>query len=308
MRFELTVLGTSSAIPTKTRNLSAQVLNINEKLFLIDCGDGTQLHLKRSSLKVNRINHIFISHLHGDHFFGLIGLLSSMQLLGREKEMKIFGPPGLDKLIFNQLELTKGGLDFQLNFTELNVHKAKELVNASDFVISSFPVKHRVPCWGFLFREKKLPRNIKKHFAKQHEIPIEMFNKIKNEGADFTDKTGVTHKNEDITTKPPEPRSYAYTADTVYNPEMIQYFQGVDLLYHEATFGEDKIKEAKEKFHSTAKQAAGIARDANVGQLLIGHFSARYKDINPLLTEARSIFPNTIAAEDGMTCKVNRKK
>ncbi|MDZ7740361.1 MAG: ribonuclease Z [Bacteroidota bacterium] len=306
MRFELTVLGTSSAIPTKTRNLSAQVLNINEKLCLIDCADGTQLHLKRSALKTSRINNIFISHLHGDHFFGLIGLLSSMQLLGREKEMKIFGPAGLEDFLHDQLRLTNSAIDFPLRFHVLKEEQKEMLLHEPDFTVESFPVKHRIPCWGFVFRERELPRNIKKSFARKHNIPISKYNKIKEEGADFVDEKGIVYKNSDITLDPPRARSYAYAADTIYNPGMVEDVKGVDLLYHEATFAEDKIKEAKEKFHSTAKQAAMIAKAAGVKELLIGHFSARYKDISPLLTEARGIFQHTLAAEDGFIYKIHR--
>ncbi len=306
MRFELSVLGTSSAIPTKTRNLSAQVLNVNGKLCLIDCADGTQLHLKRSALKTSRINQIFISHLHGDHFFGLIGLLSSMQLLGREKEMRIFGPEGLEAFLHDQLRLTGAAIEFPLHFHVLKEGQCEMLLQEPDITVKSFPVKHRVPCWGFIFREKELPRNIKKNFARKHKIPIRMYNMIKDEGADFVDENGVVYKNSEITLDPPRARSYAYSADTIYNPQMVEFIKGVDLLYHEATFAEDKKKEAKEKFHSTAKQAAMIAKAADVRELLIGHFSARYKDVSPLLMEAQSIFPNTRAAEDGITYMISR--
>ena len=307
MRFEITVLGSSSALPTARRNLTSQVVNLNEKMFLVDCGDGTQIHLRRNNLKFTRINHIFISHLHGDHFFGLIGLLSSMQLLGRTKEMHIYCPPRLEQIINVQLEITDSHFTFPVHYHHLD-HSGEQLLHeAGDFYIKSFPVVHRIESWGFLFAEKQMPRNIRKSFAENHDIPYDQFDKIKG-GADYTDEKGIVHKNKDITLDPPEPRSYAFSSDTKYTESIVPFIQGADLLYHEATFTEDKLKEADEKYHSTAKQAAMIARKAGVGKLMIGHFSARYKSSQVLVDEAREVFPETFAAEDGKTYKIKQKK
>lgn len=307
MRFEISVLGSSSALPTAKRNLTAQVVNLNEKMFLVDCGDGTQIHLRRNNLKFTRINHILISHLHGDHFFGLIGLLSSMQLLGRTKDMHIYCPPRLEKIINVQLEITNSDFSFPVHYHHLD-HSGEQLLHeAGDFYIKSFPVEHRIESWGFLFAEKKMPRNIKKSFAENYEIPFDQFDKIKA-GEDFTDDKGVLHKNRDITLDPPEPRSYAFCSDTRYAESIVPFIQGVDLLYHEATFAEDKKKEATEKYHSTARQAAEIAGKAGAGKLMIGHFSARYKSSKLLVEEAREVFPETYAAEDGKTYKIKQKR
>jgi ribonuclease Z len=298
MRFEIKVLGSSSAMPTKTRNLSAQVLNINEKFFLIDCGEGTQIHLKRFGVKFTRINHIFISHLHGDHFFGLIGLLATLQLLGRQKEMQIFCPDELEPIIRNQLEASNTFISYPLVFIPLEEGVKDLILDKKDLQVYSFPLRHRIPTWGFLFTEKEQKRKLKKDFVARHNIPINQFENIK-EGADFTDENGVLYENRIMTKAPPKSRSFAYCSDTKYSPGIIDYFKGVDVLYHEATFAEDKIKEARDKFHSTARQAAEIAKGAEAGKLLIGHFSARYENVSVLLREAQAVFPNTIAVEDG---------
>ncbi len=305
MQFELKILGSSSALPTKNRNLSAQVLNINDKIMLIDCADGTQLHLKRFGIKFNRINYIFVSHLHGDHFFGLIGLISTSHLLGREKELNIFGPPELKEIINSQLKITGTDLLFPVVFNKLKEGESELILDRKDFTVKSFPMVHRIPAWGFVFREKYLPRNIKKSFAEKKQIPFDQFDKIKS-GEDFVDENGKVYKNEEITNDPPRPRSYAFCSDTKYTESIIPYIEGVDLLYHEATFAENMKDEAHKKFHSTAREASEIARKANVKKLIIGHFSARYKDTGVLLEEARHVFPETYIAEDGRKFKVER--
>lgn len=305
MRFEITVLGSSSALPTSKRNLTSQVVNLNEKMFLIDCGDGTQIHLRRNGLKFSRINHIFISHLHGDHFFGLIGLLSSLQLLGRTNDMHIYAPEKLEQIIKVQMDIADSQFTYPVHFHYLDHSDEQLLFEAEDYYIKSFPVMHRIPAWGFLFAEKQMPRNIKKDFVEKHQIPIDQFENIKA-GSDFTDQHGNVHKNKDITLDPPNPRSYAFCSDTKYTETIIPYIKGVDLLYHEATFSDDKEKEAEEKFHSTARQAAIIAKKAEVRQLMIGHFSARYKKIDQLLIEAQEVFKDTFAAEDGKTYKIKQ--
>lgn len=306
MRFELTILGSSSAIPTMDRNLTSQVLNINEKFFMLDCGDGTQLQVRRQKIKFQRINHIFISHLHGDHFFGLIGLLSTMQLLGRTNGLNIYGPKGIDEIINMQLKITGSYFKFPIEYHFLTPGKSERIIKGSDFYVDAFPVKHSIEAWGFLFSERHLPRNIKKSFVKKHDIPIDQFEKIKA-GADYM-ANGKTYPNEEITEDPPEPRSYAYCSDTAYSENIIPYIRNCDLLYHEATFADEKQKEADEKLHSTAREAGKIAQKSNAGKLLIGHFSARYKKLEKLLEEAREEFPNTHLAVDGKTYKLPVKK
>lgn len=306
MRFDIRILGSSSALPTKERTLSSQVVNLNEKHFMIDCGDGTQVQVRKYGVKFQRINHIFISHLHGDHFFGLIGLLSTMQLLGRTNPINIYCPEKLDKIINLQLKITDSYFTFPVNYHFHSKEDNQLLVDGNDYTIHSFQLKHRIPTWGFVFREKPLSRNIDKKFVANHDIPIDQFEKIKN-GADFIDEKGNVYPNEKITIAPPKPRSFAYCSDTKYTESILPYISGVDLLYHEATFGEDKRKEADEKFHSTAKDAAMIAKKAKDGQLIIGHFSARYKDAEVLLNEAREIFPDTQLAVDGEVYKIKQK-
>jgi len=303
MRFELTVLGSNSAIPTLERNPSSQVLNINERLFLIDCAEGTQLQLRKFHIKFQKINHIFISHLHGDHYFGLIGLLFSFHLLGREKDLHLYGPEKLLPIIKLQLDASDSKLLFPLKFHSLKEGVQDLIFDDGLISVTSFPLKHSIPTWGFLFKEKKRERNIRKDMLDGLEIPVEEFKKIKN-GADFTDKNGKTYLNEDLTTPPPKERSFAYCSDTSYYEEIIDYIQGVDLLYHEATFMEDMAQLAAEKFHVTAKEAASIASKSMAGKLILGHFSARYDDLNPLLREAREVFPESYLGEDGMTFEV----
>ncbi len=305
MKFDLTILGSSSAIPLYNRALSGQVLNLNERLFLIDCGDGTQIQIKRYKIKYQRINHIFISHLHGDHFYGLIGLLSTMQLFGRSAGLIIHGPENLEKIIRIQLELTATGLSYPLEFNILQPNESQLLVDGIDYTVDSFPVKHSVPTWGFVFKEKIAVRNIIKSFVEEHNIPIGEFEKIKK-GNDFIDIDGKVYPNKEITIDPPKPRSFAYCSDTIYNENILPFIEKVDLLYHEATFGEDKRKVAEEKLHSTARDAALIALKAGVKKLIIGHFSARYKSLQILLKEAREIFPETYLAEDGEIFRIER--
>lgn len=305
MKFSLTILGSSSALPTKTRNLSAQVLNLNEKVFLIDCADGTQMQLKRCNIKTSRINHIFISHLHGDHFFGLIGLVSSMHLLGREADLHIYGPEKLETIIRSQLEMVGTQLKYTLHFHHLKPGESELLLEGPDFYVRSFPLLHGVTTWGFLFSEKELPRNIKKEFADKHDIPFDQFSKIKD-GEDYHDEKGNVYNNKDITTDPPKPRSYAYCSDTQFSEKTAMFARGVDLLYHEATYADDKKDEAADNTHSTAKDAATVAKLAGASRLIIGHFSARYKEADTHLSQAKEIFDHTIVAEDGMVVDVPR--
>jgi len=298
--FSLTILGSSSALPTSQRFPSAHVIHSHERFFLIDCGEGTQIQLRKHKIKLGRLDHIFISHLHGDHTFGLFGLLSSLNLIGRTHELFLYGPPELKLILDMNFEMFDIQLNYPLTFQEMNGQRSEFLYEDKWITVESFPVKHRIPTSGFLFVEKSLPRNLIKEKIDRYDIPIKDRVKIKN-GADFVSENGELIPNSQLTLDPPVPRSFAYCSDTRFNRGMVSKIQGVDLLYHEATFMDEDRDRARETFHSTASQAARIASEAHVKKLVLGHFSARYKNLEPLLDEARAIFPNTELANDGDT-------
>jgi ribonuclease Z len=303
MTFSLTILGSNSAIPSLTRNPSAHLLNVNERLFLIDCAEGTQLQIRKFHVHFQRIERIFISHLHGDHFFGLIGLLNSLHLLGRKEELHLYGPLLLKDILDLQLEASKTVLNYPLFFQPLS-SPGYELIYGNEKVsVFSFPLTHSVPTWGFIFREKEHLLKIRKEITEKMKIPFPYLLKLKM-GEDYTDPSGKVYRNEELTADPPSPKSFAYCSDTLYDEKIIPYIHECDLLYHEATFMQDMLQSAKDKMHSTAMEAAWMAKKANVKKLLIGHFSARYDDLQPLLDEARSVFPGTILAEDGMSINI----
>jgi ribonuclease Z len=327
MTFSVLVLGSNSAIPTLTRNPSAHLLNASERLFLIDCAEGTQLQLRRYHVHFQRIRHIFISHLHGDHFYGLIGLLTSFHLLGRKEELHLYGPLELWHILRIQLDASQTRLIYPVMFHELTgdgrtgdqkTSRGKQdpgsngrkqipgtnLLYEDDLLtIHSFPLLHSIPTWGFLFREKLQPRKIRKEILNRLTIPNEWMNRIKN-GEDYVDEEGKNYANRELTLDPPKPRSYAYCTDTAYTETIVPVIRSVDLLYHEATFMNDMAEAAREKYHSTAAEAAAIAKSAGVKKLIIGHFSARYDDLGPLLEEARVVFPETELADDGRVFSV----
>jgi ribonuclease Z len=301
--FNVTILGSNSAIPTLKRNPTSQIVNHNERFFLVDCAEGTQLQLRRNQIKMQRINHIFISHLHGDHFFGLIGLISSMHLLGRTRELHVYGPPQLSDIIDIQLNASQTELIYPLEFHPINPDTHETIFEDDKLTVATIPLNHRIPTCGFLFKEKKGKRRLRKQIIKQINIPASQLLKLK-EGEDYTDAEGLIHKNDELTDTPNIPRSYAYCSDTSYHEALIPIIKNADLLYHEATFMQDMAGVAAEKFHSTAVEAATIAKKANAGKLIIGHFSTRYENIDLLLEEAKTIFPNTEAASDGKTYTV----
>ena len=298
MTFSLTVLGCSSAIPTLTRNASAHLLNVNERLFLIDCGEGTQVQLRRYHSYIQRLKHIFISHLHGDHYYGLIGLLTTLHLLGRREEMHIYAHSMLEEIINIQLKASQTVLLYPLHFHYLQEDKSDLIHEDTSLTVHSFPVVHSIPTCGFIFREKIQARKIRREVIDKLEIPVSELQKIK-QGADYTDPAGEVYKNSILTIDPPEPRSFGYCADTLYSETIIPYIQNCDLLYHEATFRQDMADVAREKWHSTTIEAASIAQKGDVKKLVIGHYSARYDDLQPLLEEARTVFPETYPAQDG---------
>lgn len=294
----LTILGNNSAIPAFGRNPTAQVLQTQEENYLIDCGEGTQLQLTKYKIKRSRINHIFISHMHGDHYFGLIGLLSSMALMGRTAELFLYAPGPLQQIIQLQLNAAHNKLPFTLHFHELGkeglIHDGKRLS------VQCFTVSHRIDCWGFLFREKKNPRAIDPERTKSFEVPAAYFEALQ-QGADYVTKKGTIVPNAEVTIPGRPAKSYAYCADTVFDQTLAAKVQMVDLLYHETTYLKDLHERAAERFHSTTVQAGTIALQANAKKLLIGHFSSKYEVLDVFLEETSSVFPNTELAIEG-TC------
>ena len=303
MDFELKILGSSSATPSTNRNHTAQVLTIGNQLNLIDCGEGTQMQLMRYKVKHQRICNIFISHLHGDHFFGLFGLLSTMHLQQRTSPVNIFGPPGLAELLTLQFKHSNTLFTFKINFQELDAAAHKLIYEDKFITVHTLPMQHRVSCCGFLFREKPKLRHLVKSKLPQGLTPPQLVG-LKH-GEDLLDEAGqVWLRNADVTSPPNRSRAYAYCSDTRYKEDILPYIRQVDLLYHEATFMDELRDRASYTFHSTAHQAATLAFKADVKRLLIGHFSVRYKDLTPLLLEAKAVFENTHLALEGKTVSI----
>jgi ribonuclease Z len=298
MNFTLTVLGSSSALPTSSRYPTAHLLNVNERFFLIDCGEGTQMQLRKYKIRFSKINHIFISHLHGDHYFGLFGLLSSFSLLGRKAPLHLFAHDELDKIITFLFENYE--LGFEIVFHSLPKNKSSIIFEDNQLVISTFPMKHRIPSNGFLFREKQKDKNLKKEMVLYYQLSIKEILSIKR-GEDFINRDGITVPNKQLTHPSPVPRSYAYCSDTAFCPDIAGYISECDLIYHESTFAENLKDIARETGHSTAKQAAEIAKMAGAKKLLLGHFSSRYKDLSVFEAEAREVFGNSHIVNEGET-------
>ncbi len=307
MKFEVTILGSSSALPTSKRYLTAHSLNVNERFFLIDCGEGTQIQLRKYKVKFSRINHIFISHLHGDHYYGLFGLISSFDLLGRKTDLHIYSPEGLKELVLSQFKAPYYRLSFNLVFHEIDTCTYNKLYEDQGLEVFSFPLVHRIPTIGFVFREKERKRNIIKEKIEKYNLSLVDIRKIKD-GEDLLLESGEVIKNRSLTKDPVPACSYAYCSDTAYTESILPYIKDCQLLYHEATFTEDFHERATETMHSTAKQAAKIAQLANVKRLIIGHLSARYKDYSVFLQEAQEVFHDTILAEDGMQVQGIKKE
>jgi len=303
MRFEVTILGSSSATPIFNRNPTAQALNINEHLYLIDCGEGTQQQLLRYDVKATRIDHIFISHLHGDHYLGLVGLLSSLHLNGRRKPLKLFGPVHLKEIIDIQFKYSETVINYPLEFYATNPDRPEVILDNQDIIVETIPLDHRVPCTGFLFRQKKRLRKLLKDKVAELNIPLEYFTSLKK-GRDYIAPDGAVYPNETLTADPSEPKMYAYCSDTIFNSRYFDQINGADLLYHEATFLHNMLTRAKDTYHTTAWQAAEVAVETGAKKLLIGHFSARYKSLNELLEEARNVFPETELAIEGKTFEI----
>lgn len=298
-KFELHILGCGSALPTTRHFATSQVVNLRDKLFMIDCGEGAQMQLRKSRLKFSRLNHIFISHLHGDHCFGLMGLISTFGLLGRTAELHIHSPKGLEELLTPMLNFFCHTLAYKVIFHEFDTRQTSVVYEDRSMTVTTIPLRHRIPCCGFLFAEKARPNHIIRDMVDFYKVPVYELNRIKN-GSDYVTPEGEVIANTRLTRPSDPPRKYAYCSDTIFRPEIVEQLSGVDLLFHEATFAESELARAKETYHTTAAQAARIALEAGVHQLVIGHFSARYEDESILLKEASAVFPNTILAKENL--------
>jgi ribonuclease Z len=298
LAIELHILGSNSAAFAHNRHQTSQFLRVQDKYFLIDCGEGTQLLLKKYHIKLSRINHILISHLHGDHYYGLIGLLSTLHLYGRQSELLLVGPPGLSDIISLQLKYSDTRLSYDIKFVEWIPGQEQIVYDDEKLSIQTVPLDHRVPCSGYVFREKRKKRTLIREAILRPLTPIQI-NELKD-GKDIFDMDGnLVYHNSDVTTAAKKPYSYAYCSDTRYMPSLAEKLKDVSMVYHEATFMEDMKDRAATTFHTTARQAGQFAKDANIGRLLIGHFSTRYKDLTPVLKEAQEVFENTELAIEG---------
>ena len=304
MLFELTILGCSSAVPVYGRSLTAQVLNIKNRLFLIDCGEGTQFQLMKYKISYNKIQKIFISHLHGDHVYGLPGLINTMNLSDRQKPLKVYGPVGIKTMLDFIFELSgRNEFGFDLEIIELPVDKHLKIFEDKELKVYAFPLIHSLPTIGYRFEEKNILKNIKPDAILKYNLNYEQIKAAKR-GEDIIMDSGETIKNSSVTFIAKKPRSYAYCSDTRYSEKYIPYVKNVDLLYHESTYIHEMKEKAQNRFHSTNVEAALVAKKANAGKLILGHYSSRYKDLTPMLEEARTVFANTDLALDGKRFEV----
>lgn len=294
MSLHVTILGCHSATPRANAYPTSQYLEINNSHFLIDCGEGTQRQMRKYKVSFSKINHIFISHLHGDHFFGLIGLISTYGILSRDKDLHIYGPVGIKEVTLLQLKFSKSHVKYKIIFHELSSKESEVVFENDKVIVQTIPLIHRVYTNGYLFTEKQKPRKLHIDNIKQYdEIETCDYHNIKA-GKDFILSTGETVTNEELTIDPPAVQSYAFCSDTIYKPDIIPIIKNATILYHETTFLKDREDLCDRTKHSTAEQAGIIARDANVGKLIVGHFSSRYKDLNAFKTEAETVFSNTV--------------
>jgi len=295
---KLTILGCHAATPRTISNPTSQVLEMRGHVFLIDCGEGTQVQLRKNKIKFSRINHIFISHLHGDHFFGLPGLVSTFRLLGRKTELHIHGPKGIKEAITMLLKLGDSWTNYPLLFHELTSKESVQVFEDSKISVNTIPLNHRIYTNGFLFQEKVSERKLNIDAVTKYKVDKSYYQKIKN-GKDITLDNGALIANTKLTFDPPKPKSYAFCSDTCYEPSILKHIKDVGVLYHESTFLENEKELAQKTKHSTAKEAAAIAKEANVGALVLGHYSTRYKSIQLFREEAQTIFDNVLLGEDG---------
>lgn len=301
--FRVHILGCGSALPTLKHNPSSQIVEIRGKCFMIDCGEGTQTQLRRSKIKFTRISAVFISHVHGDHCFGLIGMISTFGMLGRTAPLHIYAPAGFGNIMKMQIDFFCKDLEYEVVFHDVDTNAKNIIYEDRSLTVETVPLSHRVPCCGFIFREKQTLPHILRDMTDYYKVPVSQFNNIKN-GVDWVDEEGNVIPYTRLTTPSEPARSYAYCSDTKYLPMLHECLKDVCVLYHESTYSKEDEDMAKMYFHSTAAQAAQVASDANVGKLVLGHYSARYEDENRLLEEAKNIFPNTILSDEGVIIDV----
>lgn len=301
--FNINILGCGSALPTTRHLATSQVVDLRDKLYMIDCGEGTQVQMRRMRVRFGRLAHIFISHLHGDHCFGLPGLISTLGMLGRTGELVVHGPKEVESYLRPVMDLFCRGMEFEVRFNPVDTRSHSLVMEDRSLSVYSIPLKHRIPTCGYLFAEKPKEAHIIREMTDFYQVPVRCMKDIK-QGLDYVTPEGEVVPNSRLTRPAAPPKRYAFCSDTAYNRSIIPIIEGVDLLYHEATFAECDLARAKETFHSTARQAAEIARDARVKRLVIGHYSARYEDLSGLHREAEAVFPGTILGNEGMVITV----
>ena len=307
MSLELLILGSNSAAFAHRRHHTAQLFKLQDQHFLIDCGEGTQLRMKRHKVKLSRIDHIFISHLHGDHYFGLIGLLSTMHLFGRKKELLLVGPPGLKEIIQLQLRHSETSLNFHIRFIEFTSETSEVVIDHPKFTVTTLPMDHRIPCSGYLFKEKPNKRRINRNALPDVQLSNLDIVRLKDGEDILNEDESVKYENKMLTFEPTPSFSYAFFSDTKLRPELLEVIKGIDMLYHEATFANDMKDRAIQTYHTTAEQAAQFAKDAQASKLILGHFSARYRELDAIINEARAIFLNSELAIEGTKFVIDGK-
>ena len=301
--FNINILGCGSALPTTRHLATSQIVDLRDKLYMIDCGEGTQVQMRRMRVRFGRLAHIFISHLHGDHCFGLPGLISTLGMLGRTGELVVHGPKEVETYLRPVMDLFCRGMEFEVRFNPVDTRSHSLVMEDRSLSVYSIPLKHRIPTCGYLFAEKPKEAHIIREMTDFYQVPVRCMKDIK-QGQDYVTPEGEVVPNSRLTRPAAPPRRYAFCSDTAYNRSIIPIIEGADLLYHEATFAECDLARAKETFHSTARQAAEIARDAHVKRLVIGHYSARYEDLSELHREAEAVFPGTILGNEGTVIPV----
>lgn len=301
--FNINILGCGSALPTTRHLATSQIVDLRDKLYMIDCGEGTQVQMRRMRVRFGRLAHIFISHLHGDHCFGLPGLISTLGMLGRTGELVVHGPKEVETYLRPVMDLFCRGMEFEVRFNPVDTRSHSLVMEDRSLSVYSIPLKHRIPTCGYLFAEKPKEAHIIREMTDFYQVPVRCMKDIK-QGQDYVTPEGEVVPNSRLTRPAAPPKRYAFCSDTAYNRSIIPIIEGADLLYHEATFAECDLARAKETFHSTARQAAEIARDAHVKRLVIGHYSARYEDLSELHREAEAVFPGTILGNEGTVISV----
>ena len=297
--FKIHILGCGSALPTLHHYASAQVVEMRGKQFMIDCGEGTQMQLRRSRIRFTKLSAVFITHLHGDHCFGLIGMISTFGLLGRTAKLNVYAPKELELMLQEQMRMFCHNFDYEVAFHAVDTRKQQVVYEDRSLTVESIPLEHRMPCCGYLFKEKATLPHIRRDMIDFYQIPVSQINNIKA-GSDWITAEGETVPNSKLVEAADQPRSYAYCSDTRYIPTLHERIRGVTALYHESTYGEDNLLMAEKYYHSTARQAALVARDAGAGKLLLGHYSSRYEDENVLLNEAKQVFENSFLCDEQM--------